>query len=238
MGQAPGPGSAGAVALRGDVAERRRGPGAGAVRPGHRRHAGRRGRRPGHPRGAGATRRHRPGRHVETSLLEALVDFQFEVLTTHLNDGRRLPTRSSFRSAHAYLVRALRRLSGQGRLSRHRHDADRQARRSADLAELAPYRDQPRPGSARATTSRRSSPSRSRPARSTIGLGVLEPADIWCAKVLTWPELLDSEASGARHAADRDSANDDVRSSPPVRRSGSTACARQGRSRRTAHRRA
>jgi crotonobetainyl-CoA:carnitine CoA-transferase CaiB-like acyl-CoA transferase len=37
------------------------------------------------------------------SLLEALVDFQFEVLTTHLNDGRRLPRRSSFRSAHAYL---------------------------------------------------------------------------------------------------------------------------------------
>src|SRR3954453_11618772 len=44
------------------------------------------------------------GRHVETSLIEALVDFQFEVLTTHLNDGRRLPRRSSFRSAHAYLA--------------------------------------------------------------------------------------------------------------------------------------
>ncbi|TIX05292.1 MAG: CoA transferase, partial [Mesorhizobium sp.] len=43
------------------------------------------------------------GSHVETSLLEALVDFQFEVLTTHLNDGRRLPRRSAFRSAHAYL---------------------------------------------------------------------------------------------------------------------------------------
>ena len=43
------------------------------------------------------------GGHVETSLLEALIDFQFEVLTTHLNDGRRLPRRSSFRSAHAYL---------------------------------------------------------------------------------------------------------------------------------------
>jgi CoA:oxalate CoA-transferase len=43
------------------------------------------------------------GSHVETSLLEALVDFQFEVLTTHLNDGRRLPKRANFRSAHAYL---------------------------------------------------------------------------------------------------------------------------------------
>ncbi len=44
------------------------------------------------------------GCHVETSLLEALVDFQFEVLTTHLNDGKRLPKRSEFRSAHAYLA--------------------------------------------------------------------------------------------------------------------------------------
>ncbi len=43
------------------------------------------------------------GAHVETSLLEALVDFQFEVLTTYLNDGRRMPKRSGFRSAHAYL---------------------------------------------------------------------------------------------------------------------------------------
>ena len=43
------------------------------------------------------------GSHVQTSLMEALVNFQFEVLTTHLNDGRRPPKRSNFRSAHAYL---------------------------------------------------------------------------------------------------------------------------------------
>jgi CoA:oxalate CoA-transferase len=40
---------------------------------------------------------------VEVSLLETALDFQFEVLTTHLNDGGLLPTRSSFNSAHAYL---------------------------------------------------------------------------------------------------------------------------------------
>ena len=44
------------------------------------------------------------GAHIETSLLEALVDFQFEVLTTYLNDGGRIPTRSAFRNAHAYLA--------------------------------------------------------------------------------------------------------------------------------------
>jgi CoA:oxalate CoA-transferase len=40
---------------------------------------------------------------VQTSLLEALLDFQFEVLTTHLNDGGRLPQRSAVNGAHAYL---------------------------------------------------------------------------------------------------------------------------------------
>lgn len=45
------------------------------------------------------------GTHVQTSLLEALLDFQFEVLTTHLNDrGNRLPARSAVNNAHAYLA--------------------------------------------------------------------------------------------------------------------------------------
>src|SRR6195952_3762681 len=43
------------------------------------------------------------GGHVETSLIESMIDFQFEVLTTHLNDGGRLPKKSSVRNAHAYL---------------------------------------------------------------------------------------------------------------------------------------
>ena len=43
------------------------------------------------------------GSHVETSLVEALLDFQFEVLTTYLNDGNRKPVRSSYNNAHAYL---------------------------------------------------------------------------------------------------------------------------------------
>jgi CoA:oxalate CoA-transferase len=37
---------------------------------------------------------HGRGAHVQTSLLEAMIDFQFEVLTTHLNDGRRVPVRA------------------------------------------------------------------------------------------------------------------------------------------------
>jgi CoA:oxalate CoA-transferase len=40
---------------------------------------------------------------VEVSLLESMIDFQFEVLTTYLNDGRQAPQRSAVNSAHAYL---------------------------------------------------------------------------------------------------------------------------------------
>lgn len=44
------------------------------------------------------------GMLVEVSLLESAIDFQFEVLTTHLNDGGLLPQRSALNNAHAYLA--------------------------------------------------------------------------------------------------------------------------------------
>lgn len=44
------------------------------------------------------------GGHVEVSLLASAIDLQFEVMTTYLNDGHKLPKRSSFRNAHAYLA--------------------------------------------------------------------------------------------------------------------------------------
>lgn len=44
------------------------------------------------------------GALVEVSLLESVLDMQFEVLTTHFNDGRKLPQRSAVRGAgHPYL---------------------------------------------------------------------------------------------------------------------------------------
>lgn len=48
--------------------------------------------------------RHGIGGLVETSLIEVLADLQFELLTTWLNDGGRLPRRSAQNPAHAYLA--------------------------------------------------------------------------------------------------------------------------------------
>jgi CoA:oxalate CoA-transferase len=43
------------------------------------------------------------GALVEVSLMEALIDLQFEALTTFFNDNHRLPRRATHRNAHAYL---------------------------------------------------------------------------------------------------------------------------------------
>lgn len=48
--------------------------------------------------------RHGIGGLVETSLMEVLADLQFELLTTWLNDGGRMPRRSAQNPAHAYLA--------------------------------------------------------------------------------------------------------------------------------------
>jgi CoA:oxalate CoA-transferase len=43
------------------------------------------------------------GAHIEVSLLESILDLQFEVLTTYLNDGEKPPCRSDVNNGHAYL---------------------------------------------------------------------------------------------------------------------------------------
>ena len=133
------------------------------------------------------------GAHIQTSLLEGLVDFQFEVLTTHLNDGRRRPRRSSFRSAHAYLSAPYGVYPAKdGYLA----IAMMPLGKLQDLWEitaLSAYRDD-----SKAWFTARDEIKRiiaERIATETVDhwLSILEPADIWCSKVLEWPELLNSD---------------------------------------------
>jgi crotonobetainyl-CoA:carnitine CoA-transferase CaiB-like acyl-CoA transferase len=133
------------------------------------------------------------GSLVETSLLEALVDFQFEVLTTFLNDGRRLPKRADFRSAHAYLSAPYGVYPAKdGYLA----IAMTPIPKLADLLDM-PELDTYRNDSASWFTSRDTIKAliAAKIATATVAewLEVLEPADIWCAKVLNWNELLESE---------------------------------------------
>ncbi|MBC8716022.1 MULTISPECIES: CaiB/BaiF CoA-transferase family protein [Brucella/Ochrobactrum group] len=133
------------------------------------------------------------GSHVETSLLEALVDFQFEVLTTHLNDGRRLPKRSEFRSAHAYLAAPYGVYpASDGYLA----IAMMPIAKLAPLLEtdtLAPFIDDPRTAFEKRDEIKRLIAARIAEKTVDEWLAILEPADIWCARVLNWEELLKSE---------------------------------------------
>jgi crotonobetainyl-CoA:carnitine CoA-transferase CaiB-like acyl-CoA transferase len=134
------------------------------------------------------------GGHVETSLLEALVDLQFEVLTTHLNDGRRLPRRSSFRSAHAYLSAPYGVYpAANGFLA----IAMTPIPKLADLLglekELSAYSDKPQTWFTARDEIKAIIAQKIVTRPVDEWLAILEPADIWCSKVLNWPELLDSE---------------------------------------------
>jgi CoA:oxalate CoA-transferase len=129
------------------------------------------------------------GSHVETSLVEALLDFQFEVLTTYFNDGNRKPQRSSYNNAHAYLSApygiyktsngyiaiAMTPLPQLGKLL----NLD-SIKNLHDQKEWFTKRDE---------------------IKKNIGdwiekettehwLSILEPADIWCAKVLDWNTMV------------------------------------------------
>ena len=132
------------------------------------------------------------GSHVETSLVEALLDFQFEVLTTYFNDGKRKPVRSSYNNAHAYLSApygiyktsngyiaiAMTPLPQLGELLNLNSIKDLH-----DQKEWFTKRDE---------------------IKKNIGdwiekqttehwLSILEPADIWCAQVLDWESMVNHE---------------------------------------------
>ena len=130
---------------------------------------------------------------VETSLIEALLDFQFEVLTTHLNDGRRPPRRCAFRNAHAYLAApygvydtangylalAMTHLPTLGKL--------------LDLALLQEISNSA-DGFRRRDEIKQIIAQRLKEHTTEHWLEILNAADIWCAEVLDWPKLCGSEA--------------------------------------------
>ncbi len=150
------------------------------------------------------------GAHVETSLLEALVDFQFEALTAYLNDGQRLPRRSEFRSAHAYLSAPYGVYqTADGWLA----IAMTPIGKLADLfglSELGAYSDKPKSWFSERDTIKRIIAAHVSGKSTAHWLAILEPADIWCAKVLTWDELVASEGFKALDMLQTVTRDDDV----------------------------
>ena len=132
------------------------------------------------------------GSLVETSLIEATLDFQFEVLTTYLNDGNRKPKRSSYNNAHAYLsapygiyktkdnyiaiamtpVPNLGKLLGLETIIKYDDQKDWFVKRDEIKKLIGDWLINK---------------------NTQEWLDVLQPADIWCSEVLEWDKLLQDE---------------------------------------------
>jgi crotonobetainyl-CoA:carnitine CoA-transferase CaiB-like acyl-CoA transferase len=133
---------------------------------------------------------------VEVSLIESALDFQFEVLTTYLNDGGKLPQRSAINNAHAYLGAPYGIYkTADGYLALAMGSVARLGE-LLNSPELAAYTDPKRHFSERDEI--KAILARQLESETTQHwLSILEPADIWCANVLSWPQLMQEEAFAA-----------------------------------------
>jgi CoA:oxalate CoA-transferase len=133
------------------------------------------------------------GGKVEVSLLESTLDFQFEVLTTFLNDGGKLPQRSRHNNAHAYLGAPY---------GIYATEDGYLALAMGSLAKLATLLELPALGSyseAKDAFDLRDEikallAEHLRQHTTAHWLARLEPNDYWCADVFTWPKLMDHPA--------------------------------------------
>ncbi len=132
------------------------------------------------------------GGNINVSMLESALDFQFEVLTCYYNDGGQLPQRSAVNSGHAYVaapygiyqtkddfialamadIIQLGILTGCDELSIY-----------SDKADWFDKRDEIKSALARHLLNNTTS----------YWLDILEPAGIWCSRVLDYEQLTKQE---------------------------------------------
>ncbi|HEX2100711.1 MAG TPA: CaiB/BaiF CoA-transferase family protein [Candidatus Synoicihabitans sp.] len=130
---------------------------------------------------------------VEVSLLESILDLQFEVTTTFMNDGGREPSRSRVNNAHAYLgapygIYA----TADGYLALAMGSVTKLGE-LLELPALAQFTDA-RTWFSERDTIKQLLVDHLRTASTRHWLDRLEPADYWCAEVLSWPRLWETEA--------------------------------------------
>lgn len=130
---------------------------------------------------------------VEVSLLESVLDLQFEVTSTFLNDGGRAPERSAINNGHAYLgapygiyatadgfvALAMGSITKLGEL--------------LELPVLATFAD-PKSWFTHRDEIKRHIADHLRTKPTAHWLQRLEAADYWCAEVLSWKKLWETDA--------------------------------------------
>lgn len=143
-------------------------------------------------------RRERTGRGglVQTSLLEAMLDLQFELLSTHLNDASVSVARGGPHAAHAFLPAPYGTYrTADGYLALAMNPVPRLGR-LLGLPELEAYGDEQQWWDHADEIADRLS-ARLATAATDHWLEVLDAADVWCAPVLTLEQLVASEGFAA-----------------------------------------
>lgn len=134
------------------------------------------------------------GALVETSLLEAMVDVQFEFLTTYLNNGRKPPVRSVSGSANGYQPAPYGLYeTSDGHIALAMGDITI----LADVLELPQLKDlcsggAGEPGFALRDEIQATVADRLKSENSGSIESLLTGRGVWCAKVLTWEEMFSS----------------------------------------------
>ncbi|MBF2759081.1 MAG: CoA transferase [Ectothiorhodospiraceae bacterium AqS1] len=137
------------------------------------------------------------GALVETSLLESLIDLQFEFLTTYLNNNQIPPERTQKGSAHGYLPAPYGVFeTAQGHLALAMTPLDKLAN-LLNLQENPLFTADPQAG----FTHRNEIHAALQTAFETKSADewerLLIKHDIWCARILNWKEILQTEAGKA-----------------------------------------
>ncbi len=132
------------------------------------------------------------GGRVQVSMLESVMDLQFETMTTFYNDGGQLPQRTETNSAHAYLGAPYGIYATQNGCLALAMGSIPQLGTLLECAPLLHYKEV-----ALAFTKRDEIKQilAAHLATASTGhwLAILEAADIWCADVLRWDRLVEHE---------------------------------------------
>ncbi|MCP5534856.1 MAG: CoA transferase [Akkermansiaceae bacterium] len=132
------------------------------------------------------------GGRVQVSLMESILDLQFEVITTHLNDGGKLPQRSAVNSGHAYVAAPYGIYqTADGYLALSMGQIPKLGN-LLDIDGLGAYQD---PDTWFDQRDEIKTLLKDHLVSKTTRhwLDILEPADVWCAEVLDWKTLRQTE---------------------------------------------
>jgi crotonobetainyl-CoA:carnitine CoA-transferase CaiB-like acyl-CoA transferase len=133
------------------------------------------------------------GGWVEVSLLESILDLQFEVITTHLNDGGKAPERSSVHNGHAYVSAPY---GIYPTSNGHIAIAMGSIPQLGQILGCPALEEFSNPDTWFTDRDIIKSILRDHLSEDTTEhwLGLMEPMDIWCAEVMSWEQLRNSEA--------------------------------------------